>query len=500
MKKQIFGSLVIPVLFFLVGCSSSHKTFSPDRKFSADQLKQDYTLFRNLLEDVHPSLYWYTSKDSMDYYFDEGYNRIRDSMTEPGFRTLISYVLARINCGHTSSRYSPEYTRYLDVARMRSFPLSVKIWKDTMVVTANLFRRDSILKRGTPIISINGRSQQEIVDTLSKFLSSDGYNDVAKFQQLSNRGTFAGWYRNVYGLTNQFNIEYLDSNGIQQNTIIPVYDPAKDTAQLRGLVPLSFTKKELKKQREFITRNLQVDTVLNTAYMTLSSFSRGNKLGSFFKQSFKLLKKRKIDHLVIDVRGNGGGDASLSTLLSRYLVHDRFKIADSLYATRRSTKYGKYIEKQSLYWLAMQFVTKKKSDGKYHFGYFERHYFKPKTKYHYEGKTYVLTGGNSFSATALFAAAVKGQKNILLVGEETGGAAYGNTAWMIPDAELPNTHIGFRVPKFRLVMHNHAEKDGRGVQPDVFAGPTVKAIRDGIDYKLEKVRDLIMADTSKVNQ
>src|SRR5580765_5661949 len=136
MKKQIFSSLAFVVfLFFTTGCSSPSKAFSPDRKFSPEQLKQDYTLFRKILEDVHPSLYWYTSKDSMDFYFDEGYKRIRDSMTEPAFRSLLSYVLARINCGHTSCRYSNDYSRYLEMARLRTFPLSVKIWKDTMVVT-----------------------------------------------------------------------------------------------------------------------------------------------------------------------------------------------------------------------------------------------------------------------------------------------------------------------------------------------------------------------------
>jgi C-terminal processing protease CtpA/Prc len=56
---------------------------------------------------------------------------------------------------------------------------------------------------------------------------------------------------------------------------------------------------------------------------------------------------------------------------------------------------------------------------------FERHYYKPKSKHHYNGNIYLLTGGNSFSATTLFAAAVKGQKNVIIVGEETGGAAYG---------------------------------------------------------------------------
>ena len=501
MKKLIFcGPILIVVLFLLSGCASSFKAFSPNKKFSPQELREDYTLFRKMLEDVHPSLYWYTPKDSIDYYFDEGYRRIQDSMTEPGFRTLMSYVLAKINCGHTSSRYSHDYNRYLEIARLKTFPLSVKIWQDTMVVTANLNRKDSILKRGTPILSINGRQQQEIVDSLCKFISSDGYNDIAKYQQLSNRGTFAGWYKNIYGLSDKFTIEYLDTNGIVRTTTIPVFDPAKDTTAFRGAPAVKFSKKEIRRQRRFITRNLQVDTVMNTGFMTLASFSRGNKLGSFFKRSFKLLEKRKIEHLVIDVRGNGGGDASLSTLLTRYLIDHPFKIADSLYATRRTTNYGKHIDKQFVYWVAMQFVTNRHADGKYHFGYFERHQFKPKHKFHYSGKVYILTGGNSFSATTLFASALKGQKNVLIVGEETGGAAYGNTAWMIPDARLPNTKMGFRLPKFRLVIDKNGLKDGRGVQPDVFAGPSVQAIRDGIDYKIDKVRALIIADSSHTKQ
>ncbi|HYJ37890.1 MAG TPA: S41 family peptidase, partial [Chitinophagaceae bacterium] len=349
MKTLIFSALFFSaVLLVLSGCSSSRKSFSPSKKFSPEQLREDYSLFRKILEDVHPSLYWYASKDSIDYYFDEGYRRIRDSMSEPGFRTLLSYVLARVNCGHTTSRYSSDFSHFLEIARLRTFPLSVKIWKDTMVVTANLNRKDSILRRGTPILSINGRKQQDIVDSLSKFISSDGYNDVAKHQQLSNRGTFAGWYRNVYGLSDKFTIEYLDSNGIIGTTTIPVYDPAKDTTAFPVGPQIKFSKKEIRKQRRFITRNLQVDTLFNTAYMTLGSFSRGNKLNSFFHRSFKLLEKRKINNLVIDVRGNGGGDASLSTLLTRYLIDHSFKIADSLYANRRSSNYGKYIDKQFL--------------------------------------------------------------------------------------------------------------------------------------------------------
>lgn len=139
----------------------------------------------------------------------------------------------------------------------------------------------------------------------------------------------------------------------------------------------------------------------------------------------------------------------------------------------------------------MIFMTAKKSDDKYHFGYFERHYFKPRNRNHFDGKVYILTGGNSFSATTLFTQSVKQQNNVTVVGEETGGGAYGNSAWLIPDLILPQTGIRFRLPLFRLVTDRNIPKDGRGVQPEVLAIPTTEAIRRGVDYKLEKVMELI---------
>jgi hypothetical protein len=496
--RRLHGVSVLVILVVLTGCTASREAFQPGKKYAPAALKADYTMFRNILEESHPSLYWYTSKDSMDYYFDQGYARLTDSMTEPSFRTLLSYVISKVNCGHTTTRYSKRFTKYLDTVRTsRTFPLTFKLWKDTMVVTSNLNRRDSLLRRGTIISSINGIPQQQIADTLFQYLATDGYNEVSKYQQLSNRGNFGGWYRNVFGLPDKFSIGYLDANGTESQVTVPLYNPAADTG--RAGPPGTFrrlTKKEKRRVALLAVRNTQVDTTLQTAFMTLNSFSRGNLLKQFFKKSFKAIRKNNIQHLVIDVRSNGGGDAALSTLLTRYIINEKFKIADSLYAVRRSSKYGKRIQNQWVYWSIMQFLTKKKSDNKYHFGYFERHYFKPRKKDHFNGQVYILTGGNSFSATTLFAGALKGQHNVTIIGEETGGAAYGNSAWMIPDVTLPNTKVRFRLPKFRLVVNKNIPKDGRGVQPDVLALPTVDAIRNGVDYKVLKVRDLIIANSN----
>jgi hypothetical protein len=66
-----------------------------------------------------------------------------------------------------------------------------------MVVTANLNRRDSVLKRGTVITKINGRTKEEIVDTLFEYIPTDGYNRTNKFQSLSNRGYFSSLYTSL---------------------------------------------------------------------------------------------------------------------------------------------------------------------------------------------------------------------------------------------------------------------------------------------------------------
>ena len=145
----------------------------------------------------------------------------------------------------------------------------------------------------------------------------------------------------------------------------------------------------------------------------------------------------------------------------------------------------------------MLFSTRKKADGNYHFGYFERHFFKPKKKNHFDGRVYIITGGNSFSATALFIQAVMKQDNVVVVGEETGGGSYGNSAWLIPDVTLPHTKLKFRLPLFRLVINKDQPKNGRGIFPEIESKPTVELIKNNIDFKYQKVLELIRAAEKK---
>jgi C-terminal processing protease CtpA/Prc len=481
------------------GCGVSKSSFSPAKKYSPEKLQKDYSIYEQILEEVHPGLYWYQSKDSMDYYFNWGRQQLKDSLTETEFRKVLAYVTAKINCGHTSVRASKFYSRYTDTARiLRIFPLSLKLWDDTAVVAANLDRRDSLLNRGTIVRKINGWPMEKIVDTLFDYISTDGYNTTHKYQSLSNRGYFGSLYTSLFGPSANYQIEYTDSSGLIKNTTIKTYRPISDTARRSAIrairaVPQP-SRKESKNMRRESVRLLKIDSVEHVAMMDLNSFGRGYGLKGFFRRSFKTLKKNKIGHLVIDVRGNGGGSVTNSTFITRYISDHPFKVGDSLYAIAKRKKYSRYIKNDFFNRLFMTFFTRRKKDGFYHFRYFEKNEFQPKKRNHFDGKVYILTGGNSFSATTLFASSLIKQDNVTVVGEETGGGAYGNSAWLIPDVTLPETKVRFRLPLFRLVIDKNYPKTGKGVQPEVVVKPTIEAIKRGADYKLEKAMELIKKD------
>src|SRR5215203_501403 len=485
---------LVAVIVFTTGCVVS-KNYNPAKKFSASELQEDYTLFRNILEESHPGLYWYTPKDSIDYYFDYGAAQLKDSLPEYKFRNILSYVVAKFRCGHTSVRSSEGALRYAETARSFALPFSVKTWPDTVAVTFNLNRKDSIVTRGVLLKSIEDRPIQTIVDTFFNHLSGDGFNTTHKYQTISNGGTFRNMYGSIYGLRQKMKVEYVDTAGTLKAATLDVYNPGADTPRQRFAVKQP-SKKERKKMNLQATRNMQIDTALHTAFMEITGFTKSSGLRKFFKQSFKKIKKEHIQHLVIDLRGNGGGSVVLSNLLTKYIAATPFKIADSIYAVKRKSSYKKYIDNYFQNRLFLMFLARRKSDGRYHFNYYENKYFKPKSTNHFNGQVYVLTGGNTFSAASLFAKTVREQENVIVVGEETGGGAYGNTAWLIPEVTLPNTGVRFRLPLFRLVVDGNAPR-GRGVMPEVPSLPTVKDIRRNADFKMEKVVELIKENSKK---
>ncbi|MBK7885086.1 MAG: S41 family peptidase [Chitinophagaceae bacterium] len=339
---------------------------------------------------------------------------------------------------------------------------------------------------------------KDIIAKTFDYLPMDGYADNINYIRLS--GNFPYYQRNIIGLAKNYNLVYVDSFGVQKEITVPLYTPtAKDTSKKSTLaVIIKKSKRQKKKERLLSLRSMVIDTTCNTAIITLNTFS-GGKLRSFFRQSFKKIRKQQIKNVVLDLRSNGGGKINMSTLLTRYISHKTFKVADTSYAVARSLyPYTRYIKNKFLNNIAIFLSTHKKKDGLYHFGLWERKKYKPKTNNHFKDDLYILTNGPTFSASVLFCNVVKGQKNVTVVGEETGGGWYGNSGVIIPDITLPNTHLRVRLPLFRLVQYNHdVSKKGKGIVPDIYVGTDYEALKKGEDKKIKVVMDLIKQKSVK---
>jgi hypothetical protein len=127
-----------------------------------------------------------------------------------------------------------------------------------------------------------------IIDTLFDYISTDGYNRTHKYQTLSNRGFFGSLYTSLFGLSEKYNIEYLDGLGQKKMTTVTVFNPGADTTNRSAIRPVSTvpqpSKKERKQQELNNVRLLKIDSVNHTAMMDLSSFGRGYGLRQFFPQ------------------------------------------------------------------------------------------------------------------------------------------------------------------------------------------------------------------------
>jgi C-terminal processing protease CtpA/Prc len=481
---------ILFLLFLQLAVSAQIKITRLAKKDPAS-LRADLGLLQKILEANHPSLYWYTPKDSIDALFTESINSITDSLDEVQFKNKVARVVSRIRCGHTTVLFSKAFTKKAAQFRYPAFPFNIKVWDDSLVVLNSLRPGDSIFKRGTIITGINGMSNRKLLDTLFQFISSDGYAMNYKNQVVS--GNFPAWYKTVMGLDTAYVISYIDSAGKEVNTsvknIIPRVDTSKKETVKLALPVEKPSRKQIRRASLLARRNMVIDTALNTAFIHLSTFSSGG-LRSFFRQSFKTIKKQNIQHVVIDLRENGGGKVNTSILLAKYLSDHPFKVGDSVVAISRKFKYGSYIHPSWAYWFAMNVGSKKEADGLIHFRHYEKKMYEPKKKYHFDGQLTLVQGGYTFSATAIFISSLKGQKNTTIVGEETGGGYYGSSAMYLPTITLPNSRLRISLPMYRLVM-DAARPKGHGIVPDIEIPPSSEAIKQGIDLKMKKIREMI---------
>lgn len=473
----------LPFICCLLACGVSKKgSYQPQKKYAPAAMQHDAALVWDTYQNNHPNLFWYISPDSLQLSYQKLQASLVDSLTEEQFRLRLAQWVALIGCGHTSVR--PPKHAFGRIGGQQ-IPVQVKILLgDSMVLIAMPNGKDANFVRGVAISSINGRSARQIIDTLCTFISTDGRNNSFRYQYIS--GNFQRLYRAVFGQSAAYEIKYFDMQQVERSIILTAgIKPTTNARNVNLAIVQPPPKPPVIKQH-----SLRIDTANRLAVMEINTFQE-NGLRHFFRKSFKTLEQLTVKHLVVELRQNGGGDIMKSTLLTRYLTRRSFKVADTVAAYKMKFPHPTLVHLRVVYQIQALFATHKGADGLRHFGFFERHSFSPKRRFHYNGEIYLITGGNTFSAATLVVAALQGQSKVSVIGEETGGGNYGTTAISIPDLFLPNTKVRVRLPLYRVVIKKDSINNGRGILPDVVVPSTSWHLAQRMDPKIQKIYEMI---------
>ncbi len=408
--------------------------------FSREKLQKDFQQFRDILEATHPALYDYTSKEEMDSVFEAHAAEIDKDLDFDAFLMMLTDVIARVGCGH-SSLWLPG--SYWSISPHRMFPLRLLL-SDGKVFAWGDYQQGTGVDEGSEILSINGLAVEEIVARLKSLTSADGFNP--SFREAKVGQDFANKYAQAYGYPEVFRIQFRS--------------PGRKRVETTVLAPVS---KGLIDQAKPAHNELSLMEVEEgrAALLTINTFiyySQVDMFRSFLDSVFQVIDQKGIKNLVLDLRGNGGGDPFCASYLWAYLEPEPLP-------------------------------------------YFKDHYGRydtlanpvPQPTLPFKGNLYTLIDGLCFSTTGHFVGLLKYHGVGKFVGTETGATftCTGNATYPALD------ETGIMVGTARVMRYTAAVRNMdpfRGVIPDYAVHIKQQDMVSGRDPVLEHALQLIQKD------
>ena len=222
MKFYKLISLLFMALLLGAGTSSCQPTTAvTDAPIRADRLREDFRILRKTLEEAHPGLYWYTSKETMDVYFDSTYAQLNQDMLEVEFLRRLLPVIAHIRCLHTSVSFSdkPGHQR-TRVARV--LPLALYPDRGRLYIEKNY---SDTSHEGSQLLAINNQPINKLTDQLLRAIPADGYNQTFK-EYLLAQGLFREGIALFVGQPRQFVLTVREPTGKTVHFTVPALSPA----------------------------------------------------------------------------------------------------------------------------------------------------------------------------------------------------------------------------------------------------------------------------------
>jgi hypothetical protein len=443
MKKMLCKSQVISFLTGFVSLLLSSQATGQTGFLSQKALQHDFLQFRHLLEENHCCLYEYSSMAKMDSLFVTHYKHISDSMRLEEFFRILAPITAEIGCMHTAA-WMPG--SFFNANSDNMFPLKIKVIDGHVVVTGSYTNAGEI-PRGSIIQEINGLPASTVIDNLRTITSADAFNPWFKDAQLTRR--FSMFYASYFGFPEKYVIKYAL--------------PGRKTSETRTITPTTIGS-----VREFVFAHfnspplkLEIIEEKNTAVMTVETFIYYDKVDyfrSFMDSSFHLIKEKKIDNLIVDLRGNGGGDPFCAVILLSYLQKEPVPYF--------AEPFGRYAD------LALPV---------------------PLARDHFTGNLYTLIDGSCGSTNGHFCALLKYNKIGKFIGTP-GGSTFKCNAGRNTEFTLDSSRVILTIGRGTYSAAVSGMDKRAPIMPDILVKETYRDYLAGRDPYMEEAMAQITSD------
>lgn len=471
---------------------------------SAQQLQEDFAVFKKTLTAIHPGIYRYNTPESLEKEFAELNGKLNAPMSENEFFILISQFTNKIKCGHTYTNFYNQNDKLKErLFNQRNYlPFYFQIVNNKFVITNNASSKN--ISAGSEITKINGVAVKEIIEKLLTVTRADGnstlehrINAIALSRNEAESYALFDWYFPLFfPLKDEiYTIEAVDFKNKKETKFqILAMTKTERTAEMAKRYGATPTYDDGWKF-EILDNSLGYLKIDNSITWRLKTI----KFKEFLANAFAELRAKNVKNLIIDLRGNGGGSMDIGFELSRYLTQKKLApYAAGRRLVRNIAPQPELLKNISTYSDELAESLKSgvpaASYRKFNDRYFEivgRENYPAVTPYanNFKGKAFIIADASNASATFQFLDYARENKLAKIVGQNTGGNKQGINGGNYFFLSLPNSKIEIDVPVY-FQAPLKAQKDA-GMIPDLIVMKDFSDIGNNFDRELETIKNLI---------